>query len=191
MKITIVDNGTTYLPQLEDLLEQHYLQILPYSDCTAASVKDSNAIILSGGHDFPVKGNEDRLEQEIALITQAHVPVFGICFGFELIAATFGAELVRMEAKEKGILDIQVTKPDEIFRHITNFQVYESHRWIVKTLPDDLVALATSRDGVEAFKHAAKPIYAVQFHPEMFVEKHGGAQMIANFLSRVEQANHV
>lgn len=186
MKILVIDNGTSYLNQLKNLLSDTSLEVINYSEINQANSENFDAIILSGGHDFPVSGNGYRLEKEINLITDSKKPIFGICFGFELIASIFGAKLELMENKEHGILDIQVIEPDKIFLKIPNFQVFESHRWVIKKPAHDLIALAQSKDGIEAIKHRIHPIYAVQFHPEMFTDKTCGDEIFRNFLNLVK-----
>jgi anthranilate/para-aminobenzoate synthase component II len=185
MNILVIDNGTKYLPQLISLLTKHQVSVINFSEIQSSSVDNYDVIILSGGHKFPINGNESKLEKEIELIKSTSVPIFGICFGFELIAHCYGAELELMNRKEKGILDINVIVPDVIFDQIPNFKVYESHRWVVKKTSTELIALAESKDGIEAIKHKTKPIYAVQFHPEMVVDKTCGDEIFFNFLNRL------
>ena len=186
MKILVIDNGTSYLNQLKSLLSGASLDVINYSEINQANSESFDAIILSGGHNFPVNGNEYRLEKEMNLVRNSNKPIFGICFGFELIASMFGAKLELMENKEHGILDIQVIKSDKIFLKIPNFQVFESHRWVVKKPVHDLIALAQSKDGIEAIKHRTRPIYAAQFHPEMFTDKTCGDEIFHNFLNLVK-----
>ncbi|MCR4328733.1 MAG: gamma-glutamyl-gamma-aminobutyrate hydrolase family protein [Patescibacteria group bacterium] len=186
MKVLIVDNGTSYLPQLENLLIGSLSRAIKYSEIDSIDADDFDAVVLSGGHGFPVSGNEERLQKEISLVIDSKKPIFGICFGFEVVARAFGAKLELMQNKERGILDIQVVVPDELFLNIQNFQVFESHRWVVKEPAEDLMVLARSKDGVEAIKHKTRPIYGVQFHPEMFVEKTCGSEVFHNFLNVIK-----
>ena len=106
MKILIIDNGTSYLSQLENLLSGHTLKVAKCSEIETVNSEDFDAVVLSGGHDFPVIGNGERLRREIDLVKNSMKPIFGICFGFEVIAQTFGAQLKLMKSKEHGILDI-------------------------------------------------------------------------------------
>ncbi len=186
MRILIIDNGTSYLPQLKKLVANHIFEVAEYSKIDSASAENFDAIVLSGGHSFPVSGNSERLQKEISLVKNSKKQIFGICFGFEVIAEALGAKLELMQIKEQGILDIQVVSPDEIFLNIPNFQVFENHRWIVKEPASEMLVLARSKDGIEAFKHKTKPIYAVQFHPEMFVEKSCGDEIFYNFLNSIK-----
>lgn len=187
MKFLLIDNGTSYLLQLEKLLSGHSFRVIKYFELGSVNPMDFDVVILSGGHSFPVQGNDERLRGEIDLVKNFPRPIFGICFGFEIIAHTFGAKLERMENKEKGILDIKITEQDDLFLNISGFQVFESHRWVVREPGENLIALAISKDGIEVIKHKTKPIYGVQFHPEMFVEKTCGDEIFYNFLRFTEK----
>lgn len=188
MKTLIIDNGTTYLEQLKKLIDGS-IEVITYSEIVEKGndyFEQFDVVILSGGHSFSVVGNEGILYTEMSLIKNLNKPIFGICYGFELIADTFGAKLVRMENKEHGILDIEVVKQDDIFQKIPNFKVFENHRWVVQEVSDDLLVLAKSKDGVEAIKHKTRPIYGVQFHPEMFVDQTCGNEIFNSFVASVK-----
>lgn len=182
MNFLIVDNGTSYLDSLEKLVKSTF-RIISYSDIDKINPDEFDATILSGGHNFPVQGNEHELQQEIDFVQQFTKPILGICFGFEIIATSLGAKLECMPKREHGLLSIQVTEPDQLFGNTTSLQVFESHRWVVKEPSRDMLVLARSKDGIEAFKHQTKNIYAVQFHPEMFTEQDQGREIFKNFLA--------
>lgn len=186
MKVLLVDNGTQHLISLKRLLEQTTLTVIKYPELNPSNTKDFDLIVLSGGPSSPTQGNETRFQKEINIIKNHPKPIFGICFGFELIAYTFGAKLQHLPKKEHGILDIQILRSDKIFQNIPNFQVFEAHRWVIKETTDKLTALASSKDGIEAIKHKTSPIYAVQFHPEMFVKKTCGEEIFQNFLASLD-----
>lgn len=189
MIILIIDNGTSYLPQLKKLINDE-VEVISYSQITKKSddyFKHFDAVILSGGHSVPVVKNEIKLGAEVYLIKNIKKPIFGICYGFEIIASTFGANLEQMKNKEHGILDIKVVIQDDIFKNIPNFKVFESHRWVVKEMSKDLIPLARSKDGVEAIKHINLPIYGVQFHPEILVDQTCGDEIFRNFISLISR----
>ncbi len=182
MNILLIDNGTSYLPQLKNLLFGHTVEVAKYFELDSLDLKDFDIFVLSGGHDIPLIGNERQFQKEIDLVKNSQKPIFGICFGFELIAHVFSGRLERMEAKEHGMVDIQATEPGELLFDTASFQVFESHCWVVKEPTDEMTVLARSKDGIEAFKHKTRPIYAVQFHPEMFGERSYGNEIFQNFL---------
>ena len=183
MKILLVDNGSSYLDKLVGILKPHDVSIIPFSQLNNEFYAD--CVILSGGHSFPILGNEEKFSREINFVKEIKIPIFGICLGFQLIAHAFGAELKRLEKKENGILDIEILEEDQIFKWIDNFKVFENHRWVISKVPTDLIALAKSKDGIEAVKHKSLPIYGVQFHPEMFVDQTCGERILKNFLGTI------
>lgn len=187
MNILLIDNGTIRLSELKSLLRGNRVKIIKFDKIKSITIKDFNLIILSGSSShLPILGNQSLYKDEIWLIRNAAVPIIGICFGFELIGYAYGAELKELKTREKGIIKIQVTNPDSIFHNLPNFDVYESHRWVIKKLPKDLIELARSKDGIEAIKHKTKKIYGFQFHPEMFTERTCGDEIFRNLLNSLK-----
>ncbi|MEI6326859.1 MAG: gamma-glutamyl-gamma-aminobutyrate hydrolase family protein [Candidatus Roizmanbacteria bacterium] len=186
MKILVVNNGTRTLNELVDLLSPHQVDVVSYSDIDVNTVEKYKAIILTGGHEFSVFGHEKLIEKEIYLIRNSKKPIFGICLGFEIIAYAFGSKLEILKNKEQGTTHINVVVPSEIFSNTNTFGAYESHRWILKEMGSDLLALAISKSGIEAIKHKHLPIYGVQFHPEKSVNKESKSNALLNFLELVE-----
>lgn len=186
MKILIIDNGSRYLNALKQLVSSHVLTIKKYTEIVPVDTLNFDLVVLSGGHQFPVIGHEETFKKEIDLIKTASIPILGICLGFELIAHCFGASMKRMASKEKTILNISTKIVDPLFESIHGIQVYESHRWVVTKVGDDLIPLADSKDGIEIIKHKDKLIYGFQFHPEMFPNQTQGDELFANFIKIVQ-----
>lgn len=185
MNILLVDNGTTYLGALKLLLHDHNVNISSYKDIPVDN-SQYDLIILSGGHNFSVIGNQEKLEREINTIITSNTPILGICFGFELIGYAFGAHLSHQLNKDKGIVAIKKVSPDPIFINTNTIYVYESHRWVINDLGDQLIPLAKSPKGVEIFRHRSRMIYGFQFHPEMFPDRTNGDELFSNFIRIVD-----
>ena len=100
MNILLVDNQTSYLQKLLQLLYKHKYKVVKYSDIDTLNLDNFDATILSGGHGFSVMQNEERFSKEVGFIINSPKPILGICFGFELISHTFGGRLKLMENKE-------------------------------------------------------------------------------------------
>lgn len=186
MNILVIDNGTIRLKELKTLLRDNKVKIIGFQKLDNVNIENFDLIVLSGSSSFPVVGNEAQYKQEIDLIKNSTKPIVGICLGFELIGFAYGTELVEMQSKEKGIIDLKVTSSNKIFKKLPNFSVYESHRWVIKKLPADLVELARSKDGIEAIKHKNRKVYGFQFHPEMFIEETCGDEIFNNLLKVLE-----
>lgn len=180
MHALIIDNGSKYTDRIPSILGSDTFDIVSYANLYSHSL-EYDYFILSGGHLFPILKHPKELNSEIHLILDTAKPILGICFGFELIAHTYGATLKRGTTKQKGIKSIKVIHPDPIFSGLTNLEVYESHHWVVQTIGDNLVPLAESDSGIEVLKHKDKPIYGFQFHPEMFPDQTVGDELFANW----------
>jgi GMP synthase-like glutamine amidotransferase len=184
MKILLIDNGTKHLRKLKDLLKDFEVDIYPLFD-KYPSFYGYNLIILSGGSNYAVKTNPDKFEREINLIKDAKIPIIGICQGCEIIAYTFNSDLEKINPKTKGVRNIEFIDKD--FFRSKMVEVYEAHRWVIKRLGKKLTGIAKSQTGFEVIKH--KPIYGLQFHPEMFVDKTLGDDIFMSIIAKTKNGN--
>ena len=186
MNILLIDNETTLLEKLEDLIPGHQI-VHKWNDLQNVDSDDFDLVILSGGSKFEIVGNEDKLKDEIRLIKERKTPLIGICLGCELIVESFGGSLEEMVEKHHGITDIEVVHNDLIFENTSRFKVYENHKWRINKLPSDFVCLVKSSHSFEIIKHNNLPIYGFQFHPEQFVDKTDGDKLFLNLIKIVEK----
>lgn len=171
MNILIVDNNTSYLDSLLKLVEKHKSSVIKWEYFKYHNLGNYDFIILSGGHPNAIAYKHQLYEEEIKTILSSNIPLLGICLGFELIAYAFGGKLKELPQKEKGVLEIEVIKDDQVLKNIKKIEVYESHRWVAEDLPQELIPLAKSKDGIEIIKHITRFIYGFQFHPEIVEDK--------------------
>lgn len=121
----------------------------------------------------------ERTEFEIALlraVMELKKPVFGICYGMQLINVALGGNLYQdMESQINDVLDhrngnhgIKIIHDSRFTTHDSRFVVNSSHHQAVRKLGEGLEACAFSDDGiVEAFSLRDYPfLFAVQWHPE-------------------------
>lgn len=172
MKALLIDNGTSYLPELKKLLSRYRITLARWDSVTTKRISAFDLIVLSGGHTVSPEARK-AFRKEIALIRNSKVPVVGICLGCELIVKAFGGYLHRRRRKIKGIRTIKMNLSGKGYE----FQVFENHRREIKTLPPDFMKLALSGSGIEIIRHRNKQIYGVQFHPEMFPKKTDGTKI--------------
>jgi GMP synthase-like glutamine amidotransferase len=189
MHVLVVNNGSGYIDKLTRIIPQSVVEVVRYDQLDTHKAHDYDVVILSGGHEYSVVNHEKEFSKEIQFIQQVKRPLLGICLGFELIAHTYGASLEQRGEKETGVVNIQITHPDEIFQGLSMIKVYDSHRWQVSEVHGKLVELGRSLDGVEIFKHVDKFMYGFQFHPEMFVEETNGIQLFKNFFTMVRRVS--
>jgi len=184
MKVLLIDNGTTLLNKLEDLIPGQEI-VHAWDDLSGVDYADFELIVLSGGSKFEIVGHENRLKDEMKIIKTSETPLVGICFGCELIAEAYGGILGKGKEDHHGIVEVEVLNQNEIFGGRKYLKVYEHHRWLIKTLPENFIALAKSADCFEAIKHKEKPIYGFQFHPEQLVEQTDGDEIFLNLFNQI------
>jgi GMP synthase (glutamine-hydrolysing) len=144
-------------------------------------------IILSGGPNS-VYG-EDVPTADRALLDMA--PVLGICYGMQLIAHLEGGAVERAGRREYGRAELRIDRQAPLFAGFDageSTPVWMSHGDHVDAPPDGYETLASSDNTpVAAFRHRSRPVYGVQFHPEV-AHTPRGAEIISNFLFGVCRA---
>ncbi len=185
MRVALVNNGTAEPQKILDLLKNDSVDIFDFSKSAEIDLDKYDFLILSGSSQFPIVGNKEKLAAEIDLIKRSKILTLGICYGCELMAVAYGAELVDIgeEHKEKTVIDIQVVKDNPIFQGRKMFGAYDAHRWIIKTVPEEFEVLAKSEHGPELIKHRTLPMYGFQFHPEKMTDESFGDELFSAILS--------
>jgi GMP synthase (glutamine-hydrolysing) len=115
------------------------------------------------------------------------VPVLGICYGMQLACHTLGGQVGGgAHTREYGRATLNVTDPNTIFRgYPAESTVWMSHGDQVQTVEGDFLPLAaTDTCPVAAVKHRSRPVFGIQFHPEVSHTPHGGL-ILQNFLRDV------
>lgn len=141
---------------------------------TDESLRGVSALII-GGSASSVFEPFPHAEEVTALIRAARekrLPIFGICFGAQLLAHAFGGKVERdVEHEEFGTFPV-ATNDDAIFDMLfadapDSFMAQCSHHDRIVALPPKAVALASSaRCPIQAFVFPGEDIYGFQFHPE-------------------------
>nr|MDK2850961.1 hypothetical protein [Candidatus Cloacimonadota bacterium] len=184
--LLILDFGSQYTQLIARKIRESgvYSEIHPFN-YPIEKIKEMHpkAIILSGspfsiGHPNAPKPDPD--------IWELKIPILGICYGMQLVAEHFGAQVAPSEKREYGKAKILIKAEDPIFENVqNNSQVWMSHADKVQTLSPCLKILAaTENSDHAAFRHETQPIYALQFHPEVH-HSLCGKQILANFLFNI------
>jgi GMP synthase (glutamine-hydrolysing) len=176
-KVLILDFGSQYTMLIARRIRELrvYCEIHPYNVGTEF-VREfrPDGIILSGGPASVYGAEAPRIPEEILTLG---IPVFGICYGMQLIAHLMGGKV----AKTGNPLFLGI----EEFRHNMTIQVWMSHADRIEELPKGFRAIAQSENSpVAAMTDDANRIYGVQFHPEV-AHTPKGKEILANFLFRV------
>jgi GMP synthase-like glutamine amidotransferase len=148
-----------------------------------------DAIILSGG-DAPLNYPQVAYGYAETLVWLRHIntPILGICFGHQLLGLAFGGRIARMRRRFEGYYEIEVVEHDGLFANLPDrIRVHKSNVRVVARLMHGFTLLARSADyEVDAFRHAMRPIFGIQFHPEIYSDKEGdGRKVLENFLRHI------
>ena len=183
--VLVVDFGAQYAQLIARRVREAgvYSEIV-HHNVTAAQVQAKNplAIILSGGPSSVYEPGSPQLD---AAILELGVPVFGICYGFQVLANTLGGRVDATGKREYGATELKVTAGGEILDGQPADQIcWMSHGDQVMQAPAGFEVLAsTETTPVAAFANHEKKIYGVQWHPEV---KHSqfGQNVLENFLHK-------
>ena len=148
-------------------------------------IKDIKGIILSGG---PLCLSEELtislINKNIAVVLRLkNIPILGICFGFQLLVASYGGNIVSMDKESKGVKKVQILSPHSpIFKNVNNeyIDVFQSHKDTVNDVPPNFDIIAIDENNIiQGIENKQFNIWGFQFHPEGLDST---TQLIYNFL---------
>ena len=197
-KILVLDNYDSFVYTLNGYLQQlgATTEVLR-NDVVSESelpefLKGFDAVLLSPGPGTPAEAG---LSIPIVRYALEHdLPVFGVCLGHQAIGEAMGATVRQADELMHGktsLVDHDDSLVFEGLNHPFTATRYHSLAIVRETMPKDLLVTAetvfsdTSAGGViMGVRHASKPIYGVQFHPESVLTE-GGYRMLGNWLESI------
>ena len=189
-RLLIVDFGSQYTQLIARRVREVgvYCEIYPF-DMTDADVREfaPSGIVLSGGPESVTEGQTPRAP---AAVFELGVPVLGICYGMQTMAAQLGGTVSPSNEREFGHAVIERSTPAELFADVAfeagdTLPVWMSHGDKVTELPAGFELLAATPSApIAAMVEPERRFYGVQFHPEV-THTSGGAQMLENFARRI------
>jgi len=188
MKVYVVDNGGQWTHREWRVLK--YLAVdteIVANSTPLDDLADANGLVLSGG--TPRIGLDiNKMGQNGEYISKADCPILGICAGHQFMALYLGGVTKLSIVPEFGKAYLFVDEEDELFFQLPkSFEVWVSHNDEVTSLPPDFIKLAHSKDcSIQAMKSTKKPLYGIQFHPEV-EHTHHGYEIFKNFLRVCEE----
>ncbi|MCH8568131.1 MAG: glutamine-hydrolyzing GMP synthase [Balneolales bacterium] len=185
--ILILDFGSQYTQLIARRLRelQVYCEIHPFNTSLESFTSfPPLGVILSGG---PLSVNDSEAPQLNTAIFSWDVPVLGICYGLQAIAHTFKpGSVAKSDKREFGRAKLLIDKICPIFESVEpETIVWMSHGDKLHDLPADYEIIAHTQNApVAAVRHKEKPVYGVQFHPEV-VHTECGKQILSNFALQI------
>ncbi len=185
--ILILDFGSQYTQLIaRRVRELHvYCEIHPYNvDLDQFSDLPPSGIILSGG---PLSVYDDEAPQLNQELFQLDLPILGICYGLQIISHSMLPGSVEKAGKrEFGRAHITIDRDDDLLKGVQDKStVWMSHGDHIMNLPEEFDVIAhTDNAPVAAVQHKTRPVYGVQFHPEV-VHTHDGDLIFENFVKSI------
>ena len=181
-KIIILDFGsqTTQLIGRRVRELNTFCEILPYNKFP---VGDDSVIgvILSGS---PYSVHDPEAFQVDLTQFVGKVPVLGICYGAQYISHTLGGRVEKADSREYGRAHLEsLDLENPLLRGFeVGSQVWMSHGDTITAIPDEFKVIASTKDVRNAaFASTQQPVWAVQFHPEVYHSLQG-KQLLKNFV---------
>ncbi|MEF8704402.1 MAG: glutamine-hydrolyzing GMP synthase [Candidatus Accumulibacter sp. UW26] len=190
-KILILDFGSQVAQLIARRVreQQVYCELHPY-DVTAEFIRDfrPQGIILSGGPNSVYAVEDFKAPQ---VVFELGVPVLGICYGMQTMAAQLGGRVESSTRREFGYAEMRARGHSELFRGIEDrrndqghglLDVWMSHGDKVSELPPGFSVIGSNASTpVAAMADEERRFYAVQFHPEV-THTLKGKEIIARFV---------
>ncbi|MBT6518832.1 C26 family cysteine hydrolase domain-containing family [Candidatus Woesearchaeota archaeon] len=182
--ILIIDCGSSYISFISKSLNKLNIKNKKISADKLQNIFDLikseniKGIIGSGGPTILTK-EPDEYFQKFQFIKDLDVPFLGICLSHQILGHLFGAQLLHGE-RIKLDHEINIIKADPLFKDLPKSSIFTENHCEYIDLPKNFLLLASSKPTeVEVIKHKTKPLYGVQFHPE--VSGQNGLTLLKNF----------
>ena len=181
--VLVVDFGAQYAQLIARRVREAkvYSEIVPHSMPVAEMLaKKPAAIILSGGPSSVYAEGAPAIDD--AIFTTG-TPVFGMCYGFQLMAKGLGGTVSATGAREYGRTPVTIGAPGTLLKDLPEqHNVWMSHGDSVSAAPAGFDVLASTADTpVAAFEDTARGLAGVQWHPEVLHSEHG-QRVLEHFL---------
>ena len=183
-RVLVLDCGSQYTHLIARRVREQgvYCEVHPW-DISLAQLQDCapRAVILSGGPESATARGLN-IAPHPALYTLG-VPVLGICYGMQVMAAQLGGTVAPAAHREFGPAEIEITDNSPLFAELSGrLQVWMSHGdRVVHPPPDFRVICANPSAPVAGMACEARRLYGLQFHPEV-AHTPCGTRLLGQFL---------
>ena len=188
--VLILDFGSQYTKLIARRVREEniYSQIVSH-DISLDDVLDNQpaALILSGGPSSVFEKNALKIDPKIL---ELEIPIFGICYGLQLLAHNYGGIVEEKEKGEYGFSELSLDSSHNIFSKVpSKINAWMSHMDQVTKLPSNWKVIAqSSNEIIAAITNEDSTRVATQFHPEV-AHTEFGKEILRNFLINIAQCS--
>jgi GMP synthase (glutamine-hydrolysing) len=185
--VLVVDYGAQYAQLIARRVRetQVYSEVIAHDTPVEDIVRrDPAAVVLSGGPSSVYA--EDAPQVDPALFDTG-IPVFGICYGFQVMTSALGGTVEHTGTREYGRTELAVTGGGGLLHDELpgSHPVWMSHGDSVSKAPEGFTVTAGSKDTpVAAFESVERRLAGVQYHPEVAHSPHG-QEVLRRFLHEI------
>lgn len=168
MRVLIVDNGGQWTHREWRVLRDLGVETEIIPNGTPYDTVKADGLVLSGGS--PRVGLDEKAMGSCGdYIDKLDIPVLGICAGHQFMALHLGGKAASSATPEFGKTLVTVVDEDDLFVGLPDtFVAWESHNDEVTEMPSGFRLLASSETcRVQAMRHESRPLFGLQFHPEV------------------------
>ncbi|MBB5219368.1 glutamine-hydrolyzing GMP synthase [Treponema rectale] len=184
-KIVVLDFGSQYAHLIAKRMRSmgYYTEIaLPSADIK--EFENAKGIVFSGG---PSSVYDEKVPEFNEKILELDVPILGLCYGHQLIAKSYGAEVGKAETGEFGFARLELNeagKASPLFKDVSSVtQVWMSHQDGVLSLAEGFEVIGKTKDcPYAALQNLKKKRFSLQCHCEV-KDTPEGNKIFANFAS--------
>ncbi|CAF0785237.1 unnamed protein product [Adineta steineri] len=182
-KVAILDAGSQYAKVIDRRIRELsvYSELVPLqisvNDLLSQQYK---AVIISGS---PGSVNDPNPVHYDPKLFECGLPILGICYGLQMLNKQRGGTIVRQSVREDGQFQVELNITEcPLFKNMNKIEnVLLTHGDSIGQLGENLIGVGTSDSFIVACADKEKPIYGVQFHPEVDLTDNG-VQIFKNFL---------
>ena len=184
--VLVVDFGAQYAQLIARRVREAriYSEVIPHTaSIEEIQAKNPVALILSGGPASVYADDAPGLDP--AMLTLG-LPAFGICYGYQAMAAELGGVVANTGGREFGRTTLSVTGESVLHAGLPGTQpVWMSHNDAVQQPPEGFTVTASTPGApVAAFENLERHMAGVQYHPEVMHTPHG-QQVLTRFLYEI------
>lgn len=184
-RILILDFGSQYSQLIARRVRELgvFCELYPHDiGATKIQAFAPRGVILSGGPNSVYDIKAPTIDPAVFAL---EVPVLGICYGMQAMAVAFGGSVETSSVREFGASRIEVLDDALLGLLGTHQDVWMSHGDKVTCCPNDFVIMAKNAAcPIAAMRHITKPLYGLQFHPEVTHTK-AGATILGRFVHEI------